>query len=259
MAALYSVAEHSRALLVALNDGALPSNVGGGYNLRVILRRALAFVDKYGWNLSLPDIAAWHADYLKPLFPELSENLENVKKILDVEKDKYKATRQKTRQIVSQLMDKEITEEKLIGLYDSNGISPELVSEEAKKNGKTVSIPDDFYAKVAERHEKKEQVHATAREEKLDLKGIPETEALYFDDYLMLKDNAEVLKIIGKDVIARAELLLIRQVDARETGQGLEAQLGIVAQEEAEFAQAFDRNHNAGLRALLGEDEALNS
>src|SRR3989344_2480381 len=41
MAALFSIAEHARSLLFALTDGALPSNVGGGYNLRVILRRAL--------------------------------------------------------------------------------------------------------------------------------------------------------------------------------------------------------------------------
>jgi len=48
LAALYSVGEHTRSLLVALSDGALPSNVGGGYNLRVILRRALGFIDKFG-------------------------------------------------------------------------------------------------------------------------------------------------------------------------------------------------------------------
>ena len=29
LAAMYSVADHSRAMLVALNDGALPSNTGG--------------------------------------------------------------------------------------------------------------------------------------------------------------------------------------------------------------------------------------
>ena len=53
----------------------------------------------------------------------------------------------------------------MIELYDSNGISPELVKEEAKKINKKVKIPDDFYAKVAERHEKKEQEHATEKEE----------------------------------------------------------------------------------------------
>jgi alanyl-tRNA synthetase len=40
--ALYSIAEHTRTLLMAISDGALPSNVGGGHNLRVILRRALS-------------------------------------------------------------------------------------------------------------------------------------------------------------------------------------------------------------------------
>src|SRR3989344_2657520 len=37
--ALYIIAEHARTLLVAINDGALPSNVGGGYNLRMLIRR----------------------------------------------------------------------------------------------------------------------------------------------------------------------------------------------------------------------------
>ena len=201
LSAVFSVAEHSRALLVALSDGALPSNVGGGYNLRVILRRALSFIDKYSWNVDMNDIAEWHASYLKPLFPELSENLENVKKIMDVEKEKYKATRQKSRQIVSKLIDKKITEDKLIELYDSNGISPELVKEEARKNGKDVIVPDDFYAKVAERHSQKEQEHATIKEDKLDLKNIADTEALYYGDYLKLTNKANVLKIIGNDVI----------------------------------------------------------
>src|SRR6185436_9656226 len=36
--AIYTVADHIRTLLFAISDGALPSNVGGGYNLRMILR-----------------------------------------------------------------------------------------------------------------------------------------------------------------------------------------------------------------------------
>ena len=88
LAAMYSVGEHSRSLLVALTDGGLPSNVGGGYNLRVILRRALGFIDKYGWNIDIPDLCKEHAKYLKPLFPELMKNMGEVGKILDVEKKK---------------------------------------------------------------------------------------------------------------------------------------------------------------------------
>ena len=108
LAALFSVAEHSRALLFALNDGALPSNTGGGYNLRVILRRALSFIDKYQWNVDMTEVCKWHAEYLKELFPELMENLDDVTEILENEKNKFLQTKQKTKQVISSLLQKDI-------------------------------------------------------------------------------------------------------------------------------------------------------
>ncbi len=201
LAALYSVAEHSRALLVALSDGALPSNVGGGYNLRAILRRALSFIDKYQWKIYLPDVCNWHADYLKPLFPELSENLDEVTKILEVEKSKYEATKQKTHSMISKLVKEEIGDKKLLLLYDSYGITPEIVREESLKFGKKINVPEDFYARVAELHERHEQEHATKKEEKLDLSDVPETKALYYFDYAKTKFKARIVKIIDNKVI----------------------------------------------------------
>jgi alanyl-tRNA synthetase len=201
LAALYSVAEHSRSALFALNDGALPSNVGGGYNLRVILRRAFSFIDQYGWKISLPELCRWHASYLKPLFPELSENLDTVTRILDVEKAKYEATKQKSKQIVSQIIKKDITERKLLELYDSMGIPPDIIQKEALQYNKKVKIPEDFYAKVAALHEKTEQEHATVKVEKLNLAGLQDTEVLYFDDYKRGSFNAKVLKIIDNNVV----------------------------------------------------------
>jgi len=202
LAALYAIAEHSRALLVAINDGGLPSNVGGMYNLRVILRRALGFIEKYKWNLNLPEICRWHADYLEPLFPELQENLDNVSKILDVEKQKYEATREKTRNMLPRLLEKKLSTEELITIYDSQGIAPELIRDEAAKLGKTIEVPGNFYALVAERHESKEQEHATEREEKLPIPpSLPPTKALYFDDYTKSSFDAKVLEIIDNNVI----------------------------------------------------------
>jgi len=201
LAALYSIAEHSRALLVALSDGALPSNVGGGYNLRAILRRALSFIDKYNWKIYLPDVCRWHADYLKPLFPELSENLDEVEKILEVEKSKYEATKQKTNAMISKLVKEEICDKKLLLLYDSYGITPEIVREESLKLGKKINVPENFYARVAELHAKQEQGHATKREEKLNLENVPETKAMYYYDYAKNKFKAKIVKVIGNKVI----------------------------------------------------------
>jgi len=200
MAALYSIAEHARGLLIALSDGALPSNVGGCYNLRILARRSFSFIDKYKWNINLPDVCKWHANELKTEFPELSKNLVTVEKILNVEKEKYENTKQKSRQIIQNLIKKEITEKKLLQLYDSQGIDPEIVSEEALKLGKAIEVPKNFYARVSELHseEKKEIVE---KKEKLNLKNLNETKALYFDDYRKDKFKAKVLKIIGNNIV----------------------------------------------------------
>src|SRR3989344_712289 len=206
LAGLYSIAEHTRALLVALADSALPSNVGGGYNLRVIFRRALGFIDRYGWKINMNDIASWHADYLKPLYPELKENIEQVKKILDVEKQKYLATKQKTASIVARLVKEEINEKKLMELYDSQGITPELVREEAAKIGKKVEVSENFYAKVNELHEKQVQEHQTKHDEELDLDELEETKALYYQDWKLNKFKSKIKKIIGNNVVLQETL-----------------------------------------------------
>lgn len=201
LAALFSVAEHSRSLLFALADGGLPSNVGGGYNLRVILRRALAFIEHYGWDVNLSELCTLHADYLHEIFPELKENLDGVKKILEVEQKKYAATKQKSVSIVKNIVQKEVTPEKLIELYDSQGIAPELIKEQAALLGKKIVVPDNFYAQVAALHQEKEQEHATEKETRLPLENINETKALYFEDYKKIKAEVKVLAVLGQHII----------------------------------------------------------
>ena len=92
-AALYSVAEHTRALLFALADGKLPSNTGGGHNLRLIYRRAKDFIEKYDWDIEMEEVAEWNAEELEEMFPELVEKLPEVKEILQVEAEKYEKAR----------------------------------------------------------------------------------------------------------------------------------------------------------------------
>ncbi|MAG47847.1 alanine--tRNA ligase [archaeon] len=199
LGAMYSIGEHSRALLVSLSDGALPSNVGGGYNLRILYRRALSFIDQYNWEVDFLSLVEEHANYLRPLFPELSENLNDVQKILDVEKSKYENTKEKSRKLISGLIKKNIDENLLLEVYNSQGINPELIKEEASKLKKKVDIPDDFYLKVSELNEKKEQKHQTKKSD-LSLDNVQETEALYLKDYKKTENKGKILKII-KDLV----------------------------------------------------------
>jgi alanyl-tRNA synthetase len=202
MTGLYSIADHARTLLFAINDGKLPSNVGGGYNLRVIFRRAISFIDLFNWDINMADVCEWHAKELKDIFPEVSDHLVEVREILEVERAKFYATKKKAGKILEREFKKgDISTETLIELYDSNGISPDMAKEAAKKFGVKIKIPDDFYKLVVERHEKTEQIHAKVKEIDLNLEGIPETKSLYYHDYLETNNDAEVLKIIDNMVI----------------------------------------------------------
>ncbi|HLC85635.1 MAG TPA: alanine--tRNA ligase [Candidatus Nanoarchaeia archaeon] len=205
LSGIYSVAEHARTLLFAFNDGALPSNVGGGYNLRILLRRALSFIERYDWKIHLPDVCVWHAEELKPLFPELSLHLDDVRKILEVEMAKFASTKQMAKQVVEKLLSDQvkIDTELLLELYDSKGVSPNIIKDAAGAMGKEIHVPDNFYSLVAERQEKRHQIQVEEKEQReaLDLTGVVETKALYYDDWLKKDFEGKVAKVIGKHVV----------------------------------------------------------
>ncbi len=203
LAALYSIADHTRTLLYAISDGALPSNTGGGHNLRILLRRSIDFTEKYGWDINLKDVIKLHAKYLKPIYPELSKNLKDVNKIIDVEIEKYKMTKQNIGNVLKSLGGKKIGEKKLIELYDSKGLSPDLLKREAKKYGIKVNVPANFYAKVAERHDKRKEL---TKEEK-EVPNVAITQPLYYSDERAVEFTAKILKILDKRYVILNETL----------------------------------------------------
>jgi len=189
--AMYAISDHTMALTFAISDGLLPSNVGGGYNLRVILRRALNFIDDFRWNVDLMDICELHTRHLRSMCPELSEHLNEIQKILDVEKKRFHETKLRTGRIVKTIVDngESLNQEKLISLYDSEGITPELVKDYVP----SLKISDDFYVKVTEKHMGEKKI---VIEEPIDVSGIPSTEYLFYDDPKKLGFKAKILKII---------------------------------------------------------------
>ena len=46
---MFIILDHTRTILITISDGSLPSNVGGGGNVRNILRRCFALLKQRGW------------------------------------------------------------------------------------------------------------------------------------------------------------------------------------------------------------------
>ena len=195
--AIYAIADHARTLGFAIADGGLPSNVGGGYNLRVIFRRAQNLIGKNDFNFKLGDIVELHAKYIKPLFPEVYEHLDEIWEILEVEENKHRNSVGRARRIVTRLVEsnKPITVDKLVELYDSQGVTPELVQEIASEFGKNVDIPPDFYSKLTERH-MKEETHIDTKQE-VDVSGIQGTRLLFHEDWKLTEFDAKVVGIVN--------------------------------------------------------------
>jgi alanyl-tRNA synthetase len=195
MQALYAIADHAKTLLFAITDGGIPSNVGGGYNLRVLLRRSLSFIKEFGFDFTMDEIAELHAKHLKPLFPELREGLPTLSKILEVEKNRYEKTLEKATQLIQKEARRgRIDDQTMVRLYTSNGITPELIEKVAKSENLEISIPEDFYSLLTAQHMtgKKEE----DEELRIDVTGLKKTETVFYENPYRVEFRARVLKAV---------------------------------------------------------------
>ncbi|MBN2518050.1 MAG: alanine--tRNA ligase [Candidatus Altiarchaeota archaeon] len=273
--AIYAIVDHSRTLLFAITDGGIPSNVGGGYNLRVILRRALGFIDEFDFDFNLVDIAEMHAKFLKPMFPELVTELESMRKIVDSESQKFKSTKENITRTVQSLIEKntEFDEKLLTQLYESQGITPE----EIKKEKPDLEIPSSFYMNITEKHSSLAEEKETGKV----VLDIPETEKLcyldvfdfvgtiikIFDSYVVLEKTAfyptsggqeHDLGFIGErkvlDVIKQGNIILHKVDSIQGFKEGQKVGCKVDQKRRKQLAQNHSAVHlvNGAARAVLG-------
>ena len=190
---MYLIADHLRTLIFAITDGALPSNVGGGYNLRMMLRRINGTIARLNLKLDIDDLIDAHIDYLKDTYPELDEKRQDVKTILRLESQRYEESKIHMKKKADKVREKGIpTVDELITLYESDGITPEYL----KEINAIDEIPSSFYSKLSDLHQS-EKKKAIAE---FPLDGIPETEMLFYKHDPMEFD-AKVLRVFDDYVI----------------------------------------------------------
>ena len=144
------IADHSRSAVFILGDqkGVSPSNVGAGYVLRRLIRRAVRHGMKLGIDRAfLAEIAEAVIENFKCAYPELEENKEKVFKELTAEENKFRDTLKKGeaefQKLLPNLMKnpkKEISGKVAFRLYDTFGFPLELTQELGAENGFTVDV-----------------------------------------------------------------------------------------------------------------------
>lgn len=145
------IADHARCLTFALSDGATFSNLGRGYVLRRIIRRAMRYGQKINFHepfmYKLVDVVV---EKYKDFYPNLLERKDEVAKMIKNEEEKFIKTLDNGESILMDMLKgkKVLSGKEIFLLADTYGFPADLSKEIAEENG--VSCDMEEYEKLME-------------------------------------------------------------------------------------------------------------
>ncbi|MCX8174385.1 MAG: alanine--tRNA ligase [Thermoplasmata archaeon] len=192
---IYTLADHTRNIAFLISDNVIPSNMREGYFLRMLIRRCLRALRTLALDIPLSELVVLQIKEFGPDFPELMEMENEILNIVEIEAKRYAETVAKGKEVVGKFekQKKVLGFEELAELYESHGLNPELVREFAKV---PVEIPEDFYARLAEKHS---AVETSGERMKLP-ENLPESALLIYTAPKLREFTAEIV-YVGKDFV----------------------------------------------------------
>lgn len=261
------ITDHARCVTFLIADGVRSSNVGRGYVLRFIIRRAARFGRLLGINEPfLHKLVGEIVEIYGPAYPELKENEEIVSKTILEEEKRFAKTIDRGMVYLDELLKDSKTElsgEQVFNLYATYGFPYELTEEIALEHGK--KIDEKGFKKARRKHEEvssvfKFNVVMTGEEALGDV--LRESGETKFTGYNSLKGQSQVVAMLkdGKPIDEITEgdeidLVLSSTPFYAESGGQLGDQ-GLLESSEASLkvkdTQKHDGLHIHQIKALSG-------
>ena len=240
---MYIVADHTRSVLLAIEDGSLPSAVGGAANLRNILRRVFSLLHKNGWwqkfgateeerMKTLLEIFQMHRVELAKLYGAF-EPYNSFADIIAVEYERWRSTDEKSKKLLDTYMKKlkkEMGVDEWINVHKSFGISPDKLVELLGK-----PLPDNFFSRLAELEDQKVRPPPQVLYETTELKP---TEEIYDKDGRTFKFDAKVVAVL--DFV-------------KENGERTTEKKIVVLDRTCFYPNAGGQDHDIGVIHIAGE------
>ncbi len=199
--AMRIIADHLRAATFILGDekGIAPANVGQGYVLRRLIRRAI----RYGKLLNIKDqFTSRVAKAIIPIFPdyqELHRNHNFIIEQLDLEERKFNETLEKGMKEFAKLgKDKLITGKEAFLLFQSFGFPIEMTEELAEEKGLKVDLEE--YNTEFQRHQDLSRTASTGMFKSGLADSSDATKRLHTATHLL---NEALRKVIDKNISQR--------------------------------------------------------
>ncbi|KAG0348023.1 hypothetical protein BG004_006317 [Podila humilis] len=145
------IVDHLRAMSFLIADGVIPSNVGRGYVLRRIIRRALRSGNQLGFSKPfMAELYPYFLDSLKEgVYPEMISRQESIKGIVHQEEEIFMSTLSKGLALLEPVFkqkslsdSKQVPAEIAFKLYDTFGFPLDLTVLIAEERGWAVDLAD---------------------------------------------------------------------------------------------------------------------
>lgn len=194
---LYTVLDHTRCVLMAIEDGSLPSNVGGASNIRNILRRVFAILTRRGWWEKLGmdgflQIFHYHKQDLATIYGPFPD-YKSFRPVIELEYTRWCTTDESQKEKLTKLLKKKgkdtaLSLEDWIVAVTSWGISADAIQTITKQE-----IPLNLYYEIAMKQEKMvrqapAQLYNTAH--------LPETLSLYYHNHKQYQFEGKILEVM---------------------------------------------------------------
>ena len=204
--AMRVIADHLRAVSFSVADGQLPSNIGAGYVIRRILRRAIRYSFTF-LKIKEPILyKLFGALHLKmgDFYPELAKQRILIENVIKEEENSFLRTLEQglilLEEIISSSNNKLIPGKKAFELYDTYGFPVDLTNLILEERGFNLDI-ESFNSEL----EKQKDRSRKAAE-------------ISFDDWMVLIDDP-VQEFVGYDSLeANVKIVKYRKVKSKKDG-----------------------------------------
>ncbi|MBP5236225.1 MAG: alanine--tRNA ligase [Clostridia bacterium] len=205
--ALRVVTDHIRSTCFLISDGVVPSNEGRGYVLRRLMRRAARYGRLLGIEGNfLSDICEVVARENLTEYPELSEKLDYIKKVVSLEEERFSSTIDSGLSILEAMISdarssssSNLSGEQVFKLYDTFGFPVDLTREIALESGLGID-EEGFSSLMKEQKERARSARANisgwSESSKSAVGDLPET---VFTGYDETESSAEVVSVLMGD------------------------------------------------------------
>ncbi len=199
--------DHARALNFLLTDGVVPSNSKDGYFARLLLRRMARVLAKVPEAPTLLAVFDRAGRDLARDFPEIGSHRDDLHRVITAELERFEESIGRAREQVRRQEERveraggRIGADDLVAWYDSLGLPPDVAVQELAD---PPAIPEDFYVRLAARHEREapETDYAdTAQGLPAVPPETPATEVLYYLDPYTRSFDAHAVFVDGPFVV----------------------------------------------------------